>query len=389
MNFVFLSPHFPPNYMQFAVHLHSLGAQVLGLGDEPYANLHPQLKASLTEYYQVSNMHSYDEMLRACGFLTHKYGKIDRLDSFNEYWLQTEARLRTDFNIAGINENSIARIKHKSLMKEVFRKAGIPVALGRVVQTEKEARELIAATGYPVVAKPDVGVGAAQTYKIHNDHELTAFFAEKPQINYIMEEFVDGVICSFDGLADRDGKPVFYTGHQYQPGVMETVNNNANMYYFSYRQIPKDLEKAGLRVLKAFQVRERFFHFEFFRRHRDGVVIALEVNMRPPGGLTTDMFNYANDIDIYYQWAHLLIYHHFAAQYSRPYHCAYIGRKLNHAYIHSHEEILDALADNLVHHEGISGVFSPALGNYGYIVRSPDLDFIHECAAFIHAEDAA
>jgi hypothetical protein len=58
------------------------------------------------------------------------------------------------------------------------------------------------------------------------------------------------------------------------------------------------LEDAGKRVLKAFNGRERFFHFEFFRVAQDKLV-APEVNMRPPGGLTTDMFNYANDIDIY------------------------------------------------------------------------------------------
>lgn len=384
MNFVFLSPHFPPNYMQFAINLHNLGANVLGLADEPYDRLHPELKASLSEYYHVGNMHNYDELLRGCGYFTHKYGKLDRLESHNEYWLEMEARLRTDFNIPGVKDDSINKIKHKSLMKEVFRQAGIPVAKGRIVQTVDEAKALIAETGYPVIAKPDVGVGAAKTYKIHNDQELESFFAQKPQVEYILEEFVDGVICSFDGIADQDGQPVFYTAHQFSLGVMETVNTDANMYYYSLREIPKDLESAGRSVLNAFQVRERFFHFEFFRRHSDNRIVALEVNMRPPGGLTTDMFNYANDIDVYYQWAHVVIFNHFAAQYSRPYHCAYIGRKLNRCYAHSHEEVILRFRENIVHHEPMSGVFSAALGDYGYLVRSPDLTLIHACASYIH-----
>jgi len=33
MNFVYLSPHFPPNYYFFCVHLRRLGANVLGLAD--------------------------------------------------------------------------------------------------------------------------------------------------------------------------------------------------------------------------------------------------------------------------------------------------------------------------------------------------------------------
>lgn len=73
MNFIYLSPHFPPNYYLFCVHLQRLGVNVFGLADEPYELLKQDLKDALTEYYKVNNMHNYDELLRACGFLTFKY----------------------------------------------------------------------------------------------------------------------------------------------------------------------------------------------------------------------------------------------------------------------------------------------------------------------------
>jgi esterase/lipase superfamily enzyme len=97
MNVVYLSPHFPPHYHRFCNHLKQAGAKVLGIGDEPYDHLAPELCASLTEYYRVDDMQNYDGLLRACGFLTHKYGKIDRFESLNEYWLYTEARIRADY----------------------------------------------------------------------------------------------------------------------------------------------------------------------------------------------------------------------------------------------------------------------------------------------------
>ena len=381
MNFIYLSPHFPPNYYLFSANLHQLGVNVLGLADEPYDLLRPELKASLTEYFRVNDMHSYDELLRALGYFTHRYGKIDRIDSLNEYWLETEARLRIDFNIFGLKEE-IARVKKKSLMKQTFIKAGIAVAQGKVVQNLGEAKRLIKRTGYPVVAKPDIGVGAAKTYKIHNLAELEAFFAEKPAVDYILEEFIDGVICTFDGLTDRDGNLVFFTSHQYSQGVMETVNEDNDIYYYSLRDIPKDLEDAGRKVLQAFGVRERFFHFEFFRMIDDRIV-ALEVNMRPPGGMTTDMFNFACDIDVYREWANIIVHNRFTADYSRKYHCCYIGRKFNRRYLHSHEQIISALGDHIVHHENISGVFSAALGQYGYLVRSPELSEIYDFADYI------
>jgi hypothetical protein len=383
MNFIYLSPHFPPNYYQFCVHLHQLGVNVLGLADEPYDLLRPDLKNVLTEYYRLNDMHNYDEMLRALGYFTHRYGRIDRIDSLNEYWLEREAQLRTDFNIPGIKNDAIARIKRKSLMKQTFVKAGVPVARGRVVSNLAEARRLIKETSYPVVAKPDIGVGAAKTYKIHSESELESFFAEKPLVDYIMEEFIAGKICSFDGLTDREGNLVFFTAHEYSQGVMETVNADDLIYYYSLREIPEDLEELGRRTLKAFDVRERFFHFEFFRLNGTQDLVALEVNIRPPGGMTTDMFNYANDLDIYREWAQIIVHNKFTASYSRPYHCGYIGRKFNRIYVHSHETILDQYAPMIVHHEEVSGVFSSALGDYGYLVRSPELTDIIEMAEFV------
>lgn len=376
MNFVFLSPHFPPNYFRFCVQLHLLGTNVLGLADEPYHQLTPALRSALTEYYLVNNMHSYNELVRALGYFTHRYGKIDRIDSQNEYWLETEANLRTDFNIPGLKAHEILKVKRKSLMKEAYIQAGVAVARGEVVHNLRAAKKLIEETGYPVVAKPDIGVGAAKTFKIYNKTELEAFFKQKPDIEYILEEFVQGTICTFDGLTDRNGNLVFYTSHQYSQGIMEVVNEDSDVYYYSLRDIPPDLEEAGRRTLNAFGVRERFFHFEFFRSSKTNQIVALEVNIRPPGGLTTDMFNYANDIDVYAEWAHIIVHNRFTAQYSRPYHCCYVSRKSNRKYAHNHEEIQNELGAHVVAYEPISGVFSRALGDYGYLIRSPELSEI-------------
>ena len=383
MNVVILSPHFPPNYYQFVVQLRLLGVRVLGIADEPYELLNPALRDALAEYYKVDDMHNYDQILRACGYFTHRHGKIDRFESHNEYWLETDARIRTDFNVYGIKNDGIKNIRLKSRMKSLFEKAGVAVVPGEVVTSRAQAKRFIKQVGYPVVAKPDGGVGAAATFKIHDAGELEGFFAQKPDVDYIMEQFVEGQICTFDGLTDRDGNAVFYTSHQYSQGIMETVNDQLDIYYYSLRDIPKDLEEAGRRTLNAFDVRERFFHFEFFRTGPEGKLVGLEVNMRPPGGLTVDMFNYANDIDMYREWANVVVFNHFKAEYSRPYHCCYVGRRFARHYRRSHEEVLSTLGPMIPHHEQINSTFGVALGDYGYLVRSPDLDEIHAVAQFI------
>ena len=131
MNFVFLSPHFPPNFYLFCVQLNNMGVNVFGLADEPYHLLNPALKSALREYYRVNNMHNYDELLRAMGFLTFRHGRLDRLDSQNEYWLETEARLRDDFNIFGL---------HTADMPAVKRKRGHLLGCGRFERGQDAAR---------------------------------------------------------------------------------------------------------------------------------------------------------------------------------------------------------------------------------------------------------
>jgi hypothetical protein len=388
MNVVMVSPHFPPNFYHFCAALRRAGASVLGIADAPYEELRPELQAALTEYYRAPDALDYDQLLRGVAYLTFRHGKLDWLESHNEFWLETDARLRTDFNIPGIKNDLITDIKAKSRMKARFIAAGVPVARGRVVHTPAEARLLIAETGYPVVAKPDIGVGAAHTYRINDDAELARFFETKPPGDYIMEEFISGVIYSFDGLVDREGNPVFYTAHVFSQGIMETVNEDQDLYYHSLREIPADLEDAGRRTLAAFDVRARFFHIEFFQTHYDGRhdddrIVALEVNLRPPGGPTMDMFNYANDADLYQEWANVITGGPVRTTYDRPYFCGFAGRKPWRTYRRSHDEIMAAYSHMIVHFEHMSPAFHRVLGDAAYVARSPELDEIKAVIRYV------
>lgn len=382
MNYLIFSPHFPPNYYPFSIHLRNMGVNVLGMAGAPYHELRPELRSALTEYYRLSDVHSYDQKVRALGYFTHRYGKLDRLESHNEYWLESDAHLRTDFNIPGFRTEDMERVKRKSKMKEVFIQAGIPVARGKVARTLKEALALAAEIGFPLIAKPDIGVGASKTYKLNDRSQMEAFFAEKLPVDYIFEEFVEGIIESFDGLIDQNGEVVFSSSLRFNEGIMDLVNDGLDIWYYTQREIPADLSAAGRKLVSAYRLRERFFHFEFFRKP-DGDLTMLEVNMRPPGGLTTDVWNYANDIDIYREYANIVVNNKFEAAITRPYYCAYIGRRTNKPYRHTHAEILSTYKQNIAHHEPMSGVFAPALGDLGYVARSPDLDELTTIAEYI------
>ncbi|MDM8533965.1 ATP-grasp domain-containing protein [Clostridiaceae bacterium HSG29] len=373
MNYVFISPYFPTNYYNFCKGLKEAGVTVLGIGEENYDSLRTELKESLTEYYRVDNMEDYSQLVKACGYFTHKYGKIDRIESNNEYWLEKDAQLRTDFNVFGLKNDAISDMKFKSKMKEVFRSAGLNVARGKVVHTLDDARAFIAEVDYPVVAKPDNGVGASNTYRLNNEKELQTFFDNKTDQEYIMEEYIEGEIQTFDGLVDSDGKVVFHSSLIFKTGLMETVNGGLDVFYYIPKELPKDIVEAGIKTLEAFGLKERFFHFEYFKM-KDGKVVALEVNIRPPGGLTVDMFNYANDIDIYKEYGKVVAYKTFDAHISREYNCFYIGRKNFINYKYSLEDILEKYNEYIIFHEPISAVLAPAIGDYGIVLRSRELE---------------
>jgi hypothetical protein len=382
MNFVFFSPNFPPGYYQFGQALKKLGAQVLGLGDCAYDALSEAQKRALTEYYRVDNLANYDQNLRAIGYFTHRYGKIDLIESFNEFWMAEEAQLRTDFNIPGLKYSEIRDLQRKSYMKKIFRQAGVETALGEIYSGDERAEQFALKAGFPLIVKPDTGVGARQTYKIQNLEALRNFIRSGVQEDYFIEAFVNGSLESFDGLTDQNGNIVFSTSHIFSQGIMETVSKDLDLFYYSRREIPNDLNVAGTKIVKALKLRGRFFHIEFFRTN-DNRFLALEINLRPPGGLTVDMFNYAHDFDIYCQWALVSMYNQFKAENRALYHVCYIGRKNRYRYQLSHEGVLKLTKNILVQHEPISQAWSAAIGNYGYVIRDQNLDNIFEVVKLI------
>ncbi len=380
MNFVFISPHFPKTYWNFCDRLKRNGANVLGIGDAPYEEIPEGLKRSLTEYYRVDSMENYDAMVRAMGYFTFRYGKIDWVESNNEYWLEQDAALRTDFNInTGAKRDFIDRIKLKSRMKESYRAAGVPVARHHMVTTLEAALPFLDQVGYPVIVKPDNGCGAEATYKLSNRAELEQFYRTKPPVPYIMEEYITGTIVSFDGVADSHCVPLFYTSNYFPTPIMDIVNTNGDLSYWTQKQVPEDLRDVGFRTIRAFGAKSRFFHCEFFRLTQDkpglgrvGDYVALEVNMRPAGGYTPDMINFANSVDCYQIWADMVCYDELRSQrLDLPhYYCVYAGRRDGKAYAHSHEEILAAYGSRMKMCDRIPDALALDLGNQMYVINA-------------------
>ncbi len=375
-NFIFISPNFPTNYWKFCKELKDNGLRVLGIGDQPYDELSNELKNSLHEYYKVSSLENYDEVYRGVAFFAFRYGHINWLESNNEYWLERDAKLRTDFHITtGFQTEDIPRIKFKSKMKEYYKKAGIPVARYHLVDNLEGCRKFIAEVGYPVVAKPDNGVGASHNFKIKNDAELESFYGQRHEgVVYIMEEFVNGIVNSYDAIIDSKGEIMFETGNVSLGSIMDIVNEKQNSLYYILKELPEDTRKAGRDTVKAFDVKSRFVHFEFFRLLQDqeglgkkGDIMALEVNMRPSGGFSPDMINFAHSTDVYKIWADMIAFDRSTKPKGESNHCAFAGLRDEKNFVMSHDDIMERYGAHIRMVDRIPEALSGAMGNQMYL----------------------
>ncbi len=389
MNFLYLSPNFPTYGWKFCRYLKENGVTVLGIGDTPYDNLLPELKDALTEYFWLPDMTDYDAVYRATACLIHHHGKIQEVRSNNEFWLITEAKLRTDFNMNGIRYPAIMDHKQKSRMKAFFKKAGVDCAEYCLPETFEDGKAFTDKHGFPVVVKPDDGVGACDTYTLHNEAEMAEFFAHKPNVPYIMEVFIDGHVETFDGVTDHNGNIVFCASQIYHQSLMDTVVNDDCIMYHSEPEMAADIRKAGTAIVKAYDIRDTFFHFEFFRTTDKQTgktkVMALEVNMRPPGGMITEIYEASHDVNIYKVWADVLVKGKTDYDLTPKRYAAFASRKNRFAYVYSHDEILAKYGDHIMEHMPIEGITACAMGDYIYLLYADSLEQLNEIIDAINA----
>ncbi len=245
MNFIFISPNYPWNYWQFCDRLKRNGVNVLGIGDAPYFQLNEQLRSTLTEYYYVNSLQDYDQVYRAVAFFAFKYGRIDWLESNNEFWLEQDARLRTDFHITtGVREHETGPWKCRSAMKTVFGSAGIPTVRGRTVLDLEDARRAVEEVGgYPVVLQPDASAGQADTYKATDDASLEEFFRRPYAGGFILCQWLMGDICSYDAITDSGCAPLFESMTVWPPAVAEIVKRDLDPACYTCAEVPERLRE--------------------------------------------------------------------------------------------------------------------------------------------------
>ena len=133
-------------------------------------------------------------------------------------------------------------------MKKYYALAKIPTARLHKVTTIDSAHNFISQVGYPVIVKPDVGVGANDTYKLENDEELKEFFDEHIDVPYVMEEFITGRICSYDAIVNSKSEPLFESMTIWPPSAMEIVLKKLELSYYTVDKMPEQFKNMVARL---------------------------------------------------------------------------------------------------------------------------------------------
>ena len=384
MNYLLVSPNFPVSQEFFAKSLKEKGIVVLGVGSESYDALSETLKDTLTEYFRVDNMENYEEVFRAVAFLTYKHGKIDRIESNNEYWLELDAGLREDFNVYGVKPKQLELTKYKSKMKTMFKEAGARVAKGYAANNKEELNGILKKLELPLIAKPDNGVGSANTYKLLTQRDVEEFINEwNEKVSYFFEEFVEnGVLCTYDGLINQHGDIVFETSFIYTQPTLDLVNNGLDYANIIKPTIDPKLKELGQRIVYKFGMRERFFHIEFFRLP-DGEYIALEYNNRIAGGTCIDLYNYSYNISLYEIYADVVLDKKIKDIVTNKYTLS-LSRRNRYQYKNSLEDIKAKYSYSIRMITTVPEVFSAAMGNTIIIIFVENKEQITEVMNYVH-----
>lgn len=381
INYVMISPNFPPKNYKFAKSLKERGVNVLGLGDAFSYEIEKNLQDNLVEYVQFYPLSDIHQAIHKVQYLKDKYGHLDWLESNNEYWIEEDSTLREWFNIrSGLFHGDINKIKMKSEMKRYFEMAGVKYAKYHLSDNFENTLNFVKEVGYPIFVKPNVGVGAFGTKKITNDDELRDFYSHKDNQQYIFEQFIDGELYSFDGITNSKGEIISKTSHKFLVSGEELVNNDEDDAYFTYKSVPWRINKVGCKIVKAFDVRSRCFHIELFKLNKDhpglgkkGEFVALEVNMRSPGGYTPELISISLNTSYYDIFADMIVYDKNMQKKSKStYFAMSASRKDRFNYVHSDEEIKTKYKDFLVESGRYPDSISDEMGNTYYFARFRD-----------------
>ena len=321
---IFVEPSFPNNQRQFVRALAEAGATVIGIGESPQEALDDQLKGWMAHYHQVRSVVDVGAMVDVVRWVQGKTW-VDRLETTIEAHTLPVAQVREQCTIPGTSVRTAWLCRDKPSMKDALRAAGVPTAASAAVSSAEEVWEFANTVGYPIILKPRTGAGALDTTRVDNREQLETalgMFGSQGVSSIAVEEFVEGHEGFYDTMAVDGQAPLDFVSHYY-PNVLEAMRTRwISPQFVSTNRVDTvpeyaELRELGHRVAETLGIGTSATHMEWFFGPK-GLKFS-EIGCRPPGVGAWDLYSAGNDLDLYREWANVIVHGDVATRPSRQF----------------------------------------------------------------------
>jgi hypothetical protein len=330
VNVLMISPGFPAEMPYFTRGLQQVGANVIGIGDQPLAALPEMAQNALTGYVHVRSLWAEDEVLEEVLRLA-RTRPIDRVECLWEPGMILAARIREKLGLPGMTVDETIPFRDKEKMKQVLDEHDIRTPRHAAATTSDGVRRAAEMIGFPIIVKPIAGAGSKDTYRVNSMAELEETLPLLGHVEEVsVEEFIEGDDLTFDTVC-VNGEIVFANVFFYRPRALEIQTTEwISPQTIALRNLHDEKIADGVRmgkqVLEALRFRTGFTHMEWYRKG-DGEAVFGEIAARPPGGRTVDLMNYTCDIDLFRGWAEAVVHGRFTQPVERRYNAAIIFKR--------------------------------------------------------------
>ncbi len=327
---LFFSPGFPAEMPMFARGLAEVGAQVIGLGDQPVPALPDIARQSLVDYIRVRNLFDTAGVIES----VKEYARRIRIDQVECVWepgMILAAEIREALGLPGMTVDQTTPFRDKEAMKKVLDAAGIRTPRHRSATRDDEVRQAVEEIGYPVCIKPIAGAGSADTYRVDDEQELERVILLTRHVRELsVEEFIEGEEFTFDTICSG-GNVHYYNVSWYRPRpLIARTEEWISPQTLSLRNVDEPRIQGGIemgfKVLEALGYEAGFTHMEWFLKD-DGEAVFGEIGARPPGARSVELMNYACDIDVFRGWGEAVVWDRFSQNIQRKYNSAIIFKR--------------------------------------------------------------
>ncbi|WP_131103165.1 ATP-grasp domain-containing protein [Ornithinimicrobium sufpigmenti] len=345
MNIVFVEPHFPRNQREFPRVLAQAGANVIGIGETPWDYLDDELKSWMVHYEHVGSVTNLGEMTETVRRIQGSVW-VDRLESTIEAHQLVAAQVREALGIPGTSVHTTWLCRDKPSMKEALRRAGVPTAASTGADSAEQVWDFARQVGYPLILKPRDAAGAADTVRVDNDTEMAAALSSMGNYRSIaVEEFISGHEGFYDTITIDGRIELDFVSH-YFPGVLEAMRTRwISPQFVATNRIDggglyEEIREMGRRVGAALGIGTSATHMEWF--HGPKGLKFSEIGARPPGVGCWDLYNAANDMDVYAAWAEAIVHGRVSQRPSRSHSAGIIAlRPEQDGVIHGYSGLQD------------------------------------------------